>query len=335
MYERSYCGQCNKDVLYDMKKTVFDEFRGIQLNVEVEVPICRECGNRIAMQAIDSNISRIIFRKYRDIMGMTQPEEVVALREKVGVSLEEMTSILGWGRLALKSFEKGSIQTEEQEKVFKRLVSEESYFYELLMSAYSLGRIEKEVYDRLKKDGLDSQLQDHLCMVRLLSNKLTHVESVYNGYVQFSYEKVENLIGYISSKVENLYKTSLNKYLWYIDFLYFKKYSKSLTGLRYVKFKYGPVIEDKKYEMLIELKDTFTTTDSLVGAYIVTKIESKYNYDRRVFTKEEYEVIDHVIKTLSILSVNDISELSHDEKGWEDTDMNKLISYDYAKFLKI
>jgi hypothetical protein len=86
------------------------------------------------------------------------------------------------------------------------------------------------------------------------------------------------LISYIADKVDNLYKTSLNKYLWYIDFENFRENVRSVTGLRYVKQQYGPVIENKGYEEIINLlEDKFykEETEDIYNNSTKVKILSK------------------------------------------------------------
>ncbi len=57
---------------------------------------------------------------------------------------------------------------------------------------------------------------------KMIVDSLTHKEDEYNGYRSFDIERLNNLISYLVDKVD-LYKTSLNKYLWYIDFENFKE----------------------------------------------------------------------------------------------------------------
>lgn len=44
-------------------------------------------------------------------------------------------------------------------------------------------------------------------------------------------------------------KTKLMKLLWYTDFLMYKKYKKSISGISYLKYKYGPV--PKKFNSML------------------------------------------------------------------------------------
>ena len=115
-------------------------------------------------------------------------------------------------------------------------------------------------------------------------------------------DKLQNLISYIASKTK-LYLTSLNKYLWFIDIISYNKRAVSITGLIYVHEKYGPVIINRKYEE-------------------ISKLDNKYK-------REDKENL------FSNKSVEEISNLSHQELAWKNTKRFQKISFEYANNLKL
>ena len=163
------------------------------------------------------------------------------------------------------------------------------------------------------------------------------VKSDLTGFKSFDLNKLENIISYIADKVDNLYKTSLNKYLFYIDFLCYKENSLSITGLRYVKEQFGPVIEQKGYEDIINvLNNKIDKSENFGYDYsIITKIKSKKNYDISTLKDYEIKVIDRVIDKLNNMNCTQISQLSHEEAAWKSTSKGQLITYDYADDLLI
>ncbi|MCL2322997.1 MAG: Panacea domain-containing protein, partial [Oscillospiraceae bacterium] len=149
-------------------------------------------------------------------------------------------------------------------------------------------------------------------------------------------DKLEDLISYIASKVNNLTRTSINKYLWFIDNLYFKDNVLSITGLRYIKNKFGPVIEKNGYEKILALTtDKFYTEIETNGYGEYEIIKSDCPLDLSLFEDDEIEVIDRVIDVLKDKKVAEISSLSHDEKAWLSTDFNEYISYEYSNDLRL
>ena len=143
------------------------------------------------------------------------------------------------------------------------------------------------------------------------------------------------MIGYLSDQVK-LFKTGLNKYLWYIDFQNFKESTRSITGLRYMKDKFGPVIEDSRYnDILNHFNDKFIKDEYEDGDSIKTSIISKKNYDLSIFKETELKVINSVIKTFKSMNSKELSVLSHQEDAWVFSDDKQLISYEYAQSIKV
>ena len=68
---------------------------------------------------------------------------------------------------------------------------------------------------------------------------------------------------------------------------------------------------------------------------IQSVITSNGNYDLSSFNDKEIKIIDYVISLLSNKSVKEISNLSHKELGWKNTERFEKISFEYADNLKI
>ena len=152
---------------------------------------------------------------------------------------------------------------------------------------------------------------------------------IYNGYKEFNMDKLENIISYIASKVDNLTITSLNKYLWFIDMLSFNKRAISITGLTYQKQQYGPTIMDGLYEEISLLDDLYERKDIETTNGNITNILSKGNFNLSLINEKEKEIIDTIIETLKNKKVNEISTLSHKEEGWKKTKNLDRISFEY------
>ena len=142
-------------------------------------------------------------------------------------------------------------------------------------------------------------------------------------------DKLENIISYIASKVDNLTITSLNKYLWFIDMLSFNKRAISITGLTYQKQQYGPTIMDGLYEEISLLDDLYERKDIETTNGNITNILSKGNFNLSLINEKEKEIIDTIIETLKNKKVNEISTLSHKEEGWKKTKNLDRISFEY------
>lgn len=333
--DKFYCEHCNKKVNYSIRKNLINEYKGQIVNVEENIAVCEDCHNDIFIPEIENENLKRLYSKYRDLMGIISKDELIAFREKYNLSQRELVSILGWGKMTINRYENGALPSKSHSDILKEIISNEERFKSVVNEALETERITKKTHEKVtccfnssKRNIINS----------LLNLELSHPEDISNGFRKFDIERVENLISYIASKVDNLYKTSLNKYLWFIDFENFNKNVRSITGLCYVKQQYGPVIENKGYEKIINLLDDKFYKDETEDDFSNStklKILSKNNYNLSLYTKDELQVIDSVINKFKNMRCSDISNESHKESGWIENDINNVISYDYAEKLKI
>ena len=333
--EKIFCEKCNKKVNYDIRKNTITEYKGQIVNVEENIAVCTECKNDIFVPDIENDNLKRLYAKYGELVGIISAEEIIKLREKYNISQRELVAVLGWGKMTINRYEKGALPSKSHSDILKDIIFNEERFKLTVKEAFGANRISQKTYDKLLSSFQSSKKN---IINSLLKLELSHEEDIENGFRKFDIERVENLISYIASKVDNLYKTSLNKYLWFIDFENFKENVRSITGLRYVKQQYGPVIENKGYEKILDLLDDKfykEETEDIYSNSSKAKIISKNNYDMSIYTEDEIEVIDSVIEKLKNISCSQISDESHKEKGWIENDINNIISYDYADKLKM
>lgn len=327
--KKGFCPECNKWAEYKIRTNLIKEYKGQEVNVVENIAYCSVCGTDIFIEEIEEENLKRLYDKYRDVTGIVKPEDLINLRKKYGLSQRELGAILGWGKMTINRYERGALPNKSHSDLIKLLSENEEIFKEKVEEAYNTGRVTAKTYKKLEQE-----FEDCLNNLRkkIIENTLSHEENVFNGYKKFDFEKLENLISYIADKVNNLYQTSLNKYLWYIDFLYYKKYVRSITGLRYIKYEFGPVIEEFAYKDVINYKSDkyYVEEYELNDGGIIIKIKSSKNYDLSVFAKEELEVINEVIDKLKNKSCTELSDLSHKEQAWINTPFRELISYDYA-----
>ncbi len=116
----------------------------------------------------------------------------------------------------------------------------------------------------------------------------------------------------------------------------FHDYTLSISGLKYLKNHYGPT--PIKHELLLgELFDKYITykvdyvnsSEECIEEYETIKPLEKPNLS--IFSKEEINSINKVLKSFKFLTSEKISEYSHQEKAWKETKVKQLINYKYAK----
>ena len=285
----------------------------------------------------DVNNERI-YQIYREKANIIKAEDIIKLREKYDISQRELTSILGFGKMTINRYERGGLPTKSQSDYIKLLIENDDKFIEKVKEAYEKNNINEKTYKKIVSEEVEKgiskkEVQDNIR--RYLKSVLNRKPDIYNGYKSLDLEKVENIISYIASKVNNLTITSLNKYLWYIDMLSFYKRAVSITGLTYQNQKFGPTIVYKKYDELSLLDDKYQREDIETENGNTTKIISNNNFNLDKISSSEKEIIDTIIKLLKNKNVTDISEMSHREDGWKKTKRFEQISFEYAMNLKL
>ena len=333
--KNAFCSNCKKKVDYSIRKNIIREYKGQLVNVEENIAFCNECGEDIFVSAIEDGNFKRLYKKYGELVGIISSQEIIKFREKYDLSQRELVSLLGWGKMTINRYEKGALPSKSHSDILKNIISNEELFKQKVREAYEAGRINEKTYNKITKYFQSSRKN---IVKSLFEVELSHDEDILNGFRKFEIERIENLISYIADKTDNLYKTSLNKYLWYIDFENFKENIRSVTGLRYVKQKYGPVIEKKAYEEIINLLDEkfyVEETEDVYNNSTKAKIISNKNYDVSIYSRDEMEVIDAVIQKFKTMSCTEISDKSHKEDGWIESEINYFISYDYAEKMKM
>lgn len=322
-----YCENCKEKVNYTVRREIINEYKGYEVNVLEKIGVCSICNNDLYIPQLESENFKNLYEKYRELANIISAEEIVEFRDKYNISQRELTSILNWGKMTINRYERGAIPGQSHNDLLSLIICNENIFKDKVEGAFQDGRITEKTYEKIKNKLSDSTKN---ILKDITIDSLTHKEDEFNGYRKFDIERLINLISYIADNVE-LYKTSLNKYLWFVDLLNFKKNVRSITGLRYIKYTYGPVIEDFKYEDILNyFDDKFYKEEYENGSNIQTKIKSKGNYDLSLFKDEEIEVINNVINILKEKKCKEISLLSHKEDGWIKNNDRDLISYEYA-----
>ena len=333
-----YCPYCKKEVEYKIEQRELKEFRGIEVNTFENVAICNECNQDLYVNKIEDENNERIYKIYREKANIIKAEDIVKLREKYDISQRELTAILGFGKMTINRYERGGLPTKSQSDYIKLLIENEDKFIEKVKEAYENNNITEKTYKKIVSTNLENEIckndiQD--MYKRVINNSLKLRPNIFNGYKLFDLELVENIISYISSKVNNLTITSLNKYLWFIDILSFNQRGVSITGLTYQKQQYGPTIIDQRYKEISLLDDKYIRNDYEDESGTKTIITSNKNFDLSKLKDSEIEIINKIIKLLKDEKVTDISEMSHREDGWKKTKKFEQISFEYAMNLKL
>ena len=333
---KHYCPYCNCEQEYYIDERLFKNYKGIEVNVKEDVPICKKCGNELVINSIEDKNLKRIYSKYSEVRNIITPVEIKNFRSVYNISQRELTSILDFAKMTINKYENGSLPTKSKSDYLKLLLNDKNEFFKKVQEAYYSNRITQKTFSKIESiiNAQNCNLNNYDLKV-YIENELKLPPNIYNGFKVLDLDKLQNLISYIASKTK-LYLTSLNKYLWFIDMVSYNKRGIAITGLTYIHEQYGPVIINRKYEEISKLEDKYKREDvEKNDGSIQSIITSNDNYNLSSFNEKEINIINYVIDLLSNKSVKEISNLSHKEVGYKKTDRYQKISFEYADNLSI
>ncbi len=321
------CDNCkSSDTYVKVHKHIFEKNSHV-IEFESERRFCKKCDSLVYDKELDDIVSKKAIKLYNEQYGIS--ESLVKIRKKLGLSLDDFAKIIGCAKKTLISYEKGeSIPNDTYMIVIKTIIDNPDTL-KLLISS----NIER--YSERQLNRIDKKIQ------KISSNNMNYLFNIkeedaseYNGYTKVSFDKMLNIITLLSK--DGINKTKLLKEMFYIDFLSYKNYACSITGLEYSKLPYGPVIDD--FENIFEnlyINKLINYEKIYKGEYEEHIIKSNLKFDKRLFKKEELDIIKKVDRYFKNFKVKEIEDYSHNEKGYIETELGKNISYEYAFDLSI
>ncbi len=111
-------------------------------------------------------------------------------------------------------------------------------------------------------------------------------------------KKYKNVILFFSKKVQNntLGKLKMMKLLYYLDFDFFEKYGRSVTGDEYLRFENGPVprMAEKILKEMSSKQIKITRRKIGNGYNDQQHIEALVDFDLNVFEKNELLMLEEI-----------------------------------------
>jgi transcriptional regulator with XRE-family HTH domain len=289
---------------------------------------CEDTEEEFSNDTLDQINLNQLYNQYRVRYGLPFPEHIKQIREQYKLSASKISEILGLGINSYRQYENGDIPTvangrlilaaKDPEEFIKFLDASKSIITEKDYLKYI--NISLELIKEKKENFWNSLFSEHV----FKDSK----PSEFNGYKTPNETKVAMMISYFSSSIPQLFKTKLNKLLFYSDFLNYRHTGYSISGIAYRAIQMGPVPAeyDKLYIKLVD--------DKLVDLEYV-KFSAGYGevltgsiFDKDSFTTTEINSMDKVIEKFGSKTTNEMVNASHLELGWIDNqDSRNIISY--------
>jgi putative zinc finger/helix-turn-helix YgiT family protein len=288
---------------------------------------CEKCKEQFTTNEIDQLNINQVYNQYREKYQIPFPKQLTQIRERYGLSASKMAEVLGFGVNVYRNYESGEIPNvsngtllnlirmpEEFKKVVlnKRKIFTEKQFDKLV------DKLDKLIYKEKSKNYLDRFIMDE-----------NSIPNEYSGFSVLSIDKYANMFLFFLESNNYLFKVKLNKLLFYTDFYHFKKTGFSISGYKYQAVQNGPVpyrydlIYDYLWQNEFIQYDLVELNDNLVEQPIPLK---KFNPD--YFDSNELDALKTINEIFKKLSRQQIVDLSHQEKAWEEQIKHKgIISY--------
>ncbi|WP_245864842.1 type II TA system antitoxin MqsA family protein [Eggerthella timonensis] len=330
--KRLLCEECweEVDATYEMRHHV-EDVRGVVVEVDIEHLICPKCGNSIGWAPLVDKGFEKLYRAYRDKAGVMQPEEIVALRKKYGFSQRVFAAILDIGVASLQRYERGCLASDSHAQLLANARDPRFLLKCLEQGARKLSDEERaNARDIVRKRGMSHI--DYAVIRFDAMDGIVRGEGLDTGMRLFDPDRVRETVLYLAAHARSLYRTKLNKTLFYLDFASYRETGVGFTGLRYAKAPFGPV--PHQFELLMAgLIDGETLSLLEQGDGQVVVAERAANL--AAFSAADVSLLDAVcLFANGFASSSALSDHSHGERGWRETEIGGLISYEFAADLQ-
>ncbi|RPH33913.1 MAG: DUF4065 domain-containing protein [Bacteroidales bacterium] len=294
---------------------------------------CDETGEQFEDDSFAQLNYNQLINQYREKYSIPFPEQIIAIREKYDTSASRMSEILGFGTNSYRQYESGEIPSQSNARLIQ-LADDPHEFKKLVALCNTIGPKVKEklshkiqiLLEEQKNTKFEKQLEKYFFEACL--------PSTFTGYKMPNLEKFTEMVVYFTEKLQP-WKTKLNKLLFYADFAMHKQSGFSISGVQYRAIPMGPVPNNFNsiFEYLANNDDVdinYTTFhDGGIGEQF--KPNSKREFNPELFTENELRVLENIAERFKNTTTNEIIEISHREKAWqENKDEKRIIDYKYS-----
>lgn len=310
-------------------------YRKDEFNIVYHAYECEKTKERFTNDELDLiNITQV-HNLYREKNGIPFPEEIKNIREKYEVSAKKMADILGLGSNAYRLYESGEIPSVAIGRLIASIKDAEEFRKQIEFSSHILKESE---YEKLLKNVDNIIEKEHSNRRRLQHENIAYKTIDDNsGFKLLDIDKIANVLAFYKAKGIDLFKTKVNKLLFYSDFLNYQRTGLSMMGLTYRAIPFGPVpVEyEKIFEQLYE-DDLIDIEQIQIDHNYAEKFIPQLSFNKDLFNEFELKVLEDITTKFKNKNTADIVNISHNEEAWKDNkDDKNIISYKkYAFELK-
>ena len=334
--EVQFCPFCEEEhevVLIKTRQTT--KIKNFVVECDVLSYMCEIYNELFEDGALADNNLQLFRDQYRRESDLLTREEIVSIRNKLGMTQEDFAIILGFGEKTIARYESSTIQDKPYDILMRKFNEDANFAYEMLLNARS--KIDERKFINISsklKEMIANETSSKYTELQLRNHYLDidEVCSV-NGFALLNIEKIKSMFAYFAQFTENLFTVKAMKLFWYSDALSFVKTGKAMTGLVYQHMPLGALpIGYREIENL----DSVSKRETLVYDYLATEYVSKGTdmIDDSLFSSDELDVLHAVCKRFKTYSGREISDVMHREDAYELTEDRAIIDFSIIKSLK-
>jgi putative zinc finger/helix-turn-helix YgiT family protein len=332
---RKYCEKCEREV--DTKVITKKETYSVcgeDIEIDAQILVCAECGEELYCEELDNATLVKAYNEYRVRHKLLSPNEIKKIRNQYGLSQRSFAKLLGWGDKTICRYENGSIQDRAHNSLLLFLREPENMRTYITENEIVLDERKKaKLLETVDKLELDKGSQERYKFFNTFFSKGPCED---NGFKAFDYEKFCAMVLFFANKSEELLKTKLMKLLNYSDMIFYKENGISISGARYTHLPYGPVPENFDILLGTMAADHIAHIEIIYeNGYEKHQIIPECDIPEGVLSQKEIDVLERIYKKFINFGSGDISNYSHKEKGYISTKNGEIISYAYAKDIKL
>ena len=322
----TYCPECDCEVEARLEHRIETlPVKGEPTSYDAEVAVCPCCGEVIGDSRIEEGNLRRAYSAYCAAHDLVAPDEVRELRNSYGLSLREFSKFLGFGEQTIARYEAGAIPDDSHNTMLKLASTAEGAasllsVRESQLSERTASAVRRFIESKAPLTGLAAAFAAYQWPTQEMATP-----SGRNGFRSFSMERVAAVVCELAARCKDLYKTKLQKAMFFTDFLCYARTSRSMTGLAYAHANCGPVMGDRD-RIVAGLQDAgfVELTEKGWGEVVVPT-----RCPEGVLSEDEIQLVAEVADFVNTFGTSsEISSFSHELDAWSSTDSGQFIEYD-------
>lgn len=318
-----------------IKENTILSYRKDEFNIVYHSYECVDTQERFTDDELDSININQVHNQYREKYGIPFPEQIKNIREKYEVSAKKMSEILGLGSNAYRLYESGEMPTVAIGRLILSIDDAEEFKRQI---EYSNHLLKESDYSKLIRN-----------VDKLIEIKKNYWQKIYNneylyktiddssGYKLLDIDKIANALSFFATSKIDLFKTKVNKLLFYSDFLNYQRYGSSMFGITYKAIPFGPVpVEYEKIFKHLYDEDIIDIEQVRIDHNYAEKFIPHLPFNQELFNPIELRVLQDVVNKFKGKNTTEVVDISHEEDAWiENKNSRNIISYNkYAFNLK-